>query len=84
MLYIVHVNQSVINIDPEIMGGTPVFKGTRVPIESLFDHLESGISLNEFLDQFPSVSRDQAVALLGMAEEILTSNNLEAVYETIA
>ncbi len=78
------MNLDVINIDPEIMGGTPVFKGTRVPIESLFDHLESNISLDEFLDQFPSVSREQAVALLGLAEEILTSKNLEAVYETIA
>lgn len=43
----------VINIDPDILGGTPVFSGTRVPVESLFDHLESGISLEEFLDDFP-------------------------------
>jgi uncharacterized protein (DUF433 family) len=78
------MRSDVINIDPEILGGTPVFRGTRVPIQSLFDWLESGISLDEFLDQFPSVSRDQAVALLGMAEEILTSDKLEAVYETIA
>lgn len=51
----------VINIDPEILGGTPVFSGTRVPIESLFDHLEDGVSLDEFLDDFPTVSREQAV-----------------------
>ncbi len=55
----------VINIDPEILGGTPVFTGTRVPVESLFDHLESGISLDEFLDDFPSVTKEQAVRLLG-------------------
>jgi len=48
----------VINIDPEILGGTPVFSGTRVPIESVFDHLEEGVSLDEFLDDFPTVTRE--------------------------
>ena len=54
----------VINIDPEILGGTPVFDGTRVPIESLFDHLEGGVSLDEFLDDFLTVTRNQAIEVL--------------------
>jgi uncharacterized protein (DUF433 family) len=49
---------------PEILGGTPVFVGTRVPVQSLFDYLEGGDTLNEFLKQFPSVRREQAVAAL--------------------
>jgi len=53
-----------ITIDPEILGGQPVFRGTRVPVESLFDHLEKGISLEEFLEDFPSVTQGQAVAVL--------------------
>lgn len=71
----------VINIDPEILSGTPVFKGTRVPIESLFDHLEKGISLDEFLDDFPTVTKEQAVKVLEIAETILTSDKLKAIYE---
>jgi uncharacterized protein (DUF433 family) len=51
--------------DPDILGGTPVFRGTRVPVESLFDHLAEGISLDDFLDDFPSVGREQAVGVLG-------------------
>ena len=51
---------SFVSIDPEILSGTPVFKGTRVPIRSLFDHLEAGDDLEVFLDGFPSVSRSQA------------------------
>ncbi len=50
--------------DPEILGGTPVFIGTRVPVQSLFDHLEGGESMAEFLEGFPSVSREQAIAVL--------------------
>ncbi len=57
------MDSKVININPEILGGTPVFGGTRVPIESLFDHLEAGVSLDEFLDDFPTVRREQAVAI---------------------
>ena len=74
----------VINIDPEILGGTPVFNGTRVPIESLFDHLEGGVSLDEFLDDFPTVRREQAIEVLSLAEEVLTSSKFESIYETIA
>ena len=53
--------KDIISIDPEVLSGQPVFKGTRVPVESLFDHLEAGVSLDEFLDDFPSVSKQQAV-----------------------
>lgn len=73
-----------INIDPDILGGTPVFSGTRVPIESLFDHLEAGDSLDEFLDDFPSVAREQAVEVLEMAGRVLTASNFEAIYEIAA
>lgn len=73
-----------ITIDKEILGGQPVFRGTRVPIETIFMHLEKGISLNEFLDDFPSVSRKQAVAVLEIAEKILISQNIEKLYEAAA
>jgi uncharacterized protein (DUF433 family) len=68
-----------INIDPEILGGTPVFNGTRVPIESLFDHLEEGVSLDEFLDDFPTVTREQAVEVLEMAGHVLTARNFDSI-----
>ena len=60
----------VINIDKEILGGTPVFNGTRVPIKNLFDYLETGDSIDEFLDDFPSVKREQIVKLLQFSEQI--------------
>ena len=59
--------EQVINQDPEIHGGTPVFTGTRVPIKALIDHLKAGESLDCFLEGFPSVSREQAVAFLELA-----------------
>jgi len=65
----------VINRDPEILGGTPVFAGTRVPVRAIFDYLEAGDNINEFLDDFPSVSRDQAIALLAAARENLIDDN---------
>ena len=55
---------SVVSIDNEVMGGTPVFVGTRVPVKSLFDYLEGGDTVDEFLRQFPSVGREQAIAAL--------------------
>lgn len=61
----------VIHSDPEILGGTPVFVGTRVPVQSLFDHLEGGDTLDEFLRQFPSVQREQAVTALELARDSL-------------
>jgi uncharacterized protein (DUF433 family) len=62
---------SVIHTDPEILGGTPVFVGTRVPLKTLIDYLEHGHPLAEFLDDFPTVSREQAVAALEEAREAL-------------
>ncbi len=53
-----------INVDKEILNGTPVFEGTRVPVSALLDNLESGVSLNEFLENFPTVKREQAVQVL--------------------
>jgi uncharacterized protein (DUF433 family) len=54
----------LISSNNDILGGQQVFAGTRVPVESLFDHLEAGVSLDEFLDDFPTVSKEQAVAIL--------------------
>ena len=63
---------SVVHPDPEIMGGAPVFVGTRVPVESLFDHLKAGDSIDVFLDGFPSVKREQVLKVLEVVEhEIL-------------
>ncbi len=61
----------VVHSDPDILGGTPVFVGTRVPIKTLLDYLEAGDSLDEFLDHFPSVTREQAVKVLQLAKEML-------------
>ncbi|MEJ7663881.1 MAG: DUF433 domain-containing protein [Hymenobacter sp.] len=66
----------LITTDPDILGGQPVFTGTRVPVETLFDHLEAGVPLDEFLDDFPTVSRSQAVALLDVASKLLTAKNI--------
>ena len=73
-----------INIDKAILGGNPVFKGTRVPVETLFLHLEKGIPLDEFLQDFPSVTKDQAIAVIEIASKILTSKNIEKIYEAAA
>jgi uncharacterized protein (DUF433 family) len=62
---------SVVHSDPEILGGTPVFVGTRVPLQNLIDYLAAGDSLDEFLEQFPSVSRAQAQAALELARDAL-------------
>jgi uncharacterized protein (DUF433 family) len=62
---------TVVHSDPEILGGTPVFVGTRVPFQNLIDYLAAGDSLDEFLRQFPSVTREQAQASLGLAREAL-------------
>jgi uncharacterized protein (DUF433 family) len=65
---------SVFHSDPEILGGTPVFIGTRVPLRNLIDYLERGHTLDEFLDDFPSVTREQAIAALEAAHEVLTGH----------
>ena len=76
--------KSLITIDNDILGGQPVFAGTRVPVETLFDHLESGVSLDDFLDDFPTVSKEQAIALLDVANKLLTSKNMEQLYASVA
>jgi uncharacterized protein (DUF433 family) len=73
-----------ITIDREILSGNPVFKGTRLPVQTLFDHLEHGVSLTEFLDDFPTVGKSQAIGVLEIAGKILTSKNIEQLYETAA
>ena len=76
--------QSLITIDNEILSGTAVFAGTRVPVESLFDHLEAGVSLDNFLEDFPTVSKEQAIAILDAANKFLTSKNVQQLYEAVA
>lgn len=73
----------IINIDPEILGGTPVFHGTRVPIKNLFDYLESGETIDFFLDDFGGVTREQVIRLLAMSQKLIeTSSNI--LHENIA
>lgn len=67
------IETELINIDPEILGGTPVFKGTRVPVKSLFDYLENNYSLDEFLECFPTVTRQMACRALELSESALLS-----------
>jgi uncharacterized protein (DUF433 family) len=69
-----HVSSvNIIVTDPDILGGTPVFRGTRVPFDALLDYLEGGQTLDEFLDDFPTVSRTAAVAALESAKSLLIS-----------
>jgi len=63
--------ESVVTVDPEVMSGTPVFAGTRVPVKNLLDYLAAGDPLERFLDHFPSVRREQAVAALEIAADLL-------------
>ncbi len=65
---------SVVRSDPEILGGTPVFVGTRVPVQALIDYIEAGHSLQEFLDDFPTVTRQLAVAALEQAKDHLIAD----------
>lgn len=67
------VPNQIIHADPEILAGEPVFVGTRVPLKNLFDYLEAGDSLELFLDAFPDVTREQAVAALELAREAVTA-----------
>lgn len=65
-----------INIDPETMGGTPVFTGTRVPIQSLFDYIETGETLEEFLENFPTVTHEQTIEVLEKAKKSITTEKI--------
>jgi uncharacterized protein (DUF433 family) len=76
--------RDLITINKEILGGQTVFKGTRVPVESLFDHLEAGVSLDAFLEDFPSVTKNQAVALLEWTNKLLNTKNLDQLYADVA
>ncbi|MDB5205410.1 MAG: hypothetical protein JWR72_485 [Flavisolibacter sp.] len=70
------MNYGAINIDIETMGGTPVFTGTRVPIQALFDYIETGETLDEFLENFPSVKKEFAIQVLEMAKKTLTTEKI--------
>jgi uncharacterized protein (DUF433 family) len=65
------MKSSVISTSPDVMGGTPVFAGTRVPVENLVDYLEGGESIDDFLEGFPSVTREQVIAVLGGADALV-------------
>ena len=65
--------QNILATDPEIQGGAPVFRGTRVPVRNLLDHLAGGGTLSTFLEDYPSVSREQAQAALELAKDALTA-----------
>jgi uncharacterized protein (DUF433 family) len=65
--------ESVVTRNPHVLGGTPVFAGTRVPVKNLLDYLAAGDTIERFLDHFPSVTREQTVAALELANDLLTS-----------
>lgn len=70
------MNYGAITIDPETMGGTPVFTGTRVPIQSLFDYIETGETVDEFLENFPSVKKEYVIQVLEMAKKTMTTEKI--------
>ncbi len=74
------MSNNLIEISPEILSGTPVFKNTRVPIKTLVDYLSAGESISDFLDDFPTVTKEQAISLLKLAQETL----LKQTYENFA
>jgi uncharacterized protein (DUF433 family) len=73
-----------ITIDQEILSGQPVFKGSRVPVITLFSHLEKGISLDDFLEDFPSVEKSTAIAVLELAENLFSNDKIIKLYEAAA
>lgn len=73
------MTDNLINKDPEILGGTPVFSGTRVPIRILIEYLEAGDRLDDFLESYPTVSRNQAIEVLKRAKAVLTEKSDEIV-----
>lgn len=76
--------KDLITIDPDTMGGQPVFKGTRVPVETLFDHLEDGVSLDDFLEDFETVSKNQAIGVMEIASKLLSSAKISELYASVA
>jgi uncharacterized protein (DUF433 family) len=77
------MDHRVINIDPEILGGTPVFFGTRVPIKNLFDYLETGDSIEDFLEDFEGVRKEQVIKLLEISQKLI-ENSTSILNENIA
>ena len=73
-----------ITIDPDIQYGKPVFRGTRVPVETLFWHLEKELSIDDFLEDFPSVTKEQAIGVIEIAHKLLASENIAKIYEAAA
>ena len=69
------MNNKIINIDPEILGGTPVFYGTRVPIKNLFDYLEAGETIETFLEDFDGVKKEQVTKVLELSEKLINSTS---------
>jgi uncharacterized protein (DUF433 family) len=67
------MDQRIVKSSPDILGGTPVFAGTRVPVQTLIEHLEAGDSIDDFLDGFPTVSREQVVAFLEQARDLVVA-----------
>ncbi len=87
MVTTVMSSKLVVHSDPDILGGTPVFIGTRVPIKTLLDYLEAGDPLDEFLDHFPSVSREQAISALELAcinADCIRESYLMSVYQSLS
>ncbi len=74
----------IISVDPEVLGGCPVFKGTRVPVESLIWHLEKGATIDTFLEDFPSVERQQVNSLLEVIGGLFSSEKIRKLYEAAA
>ncbi len=72
------ISNTAIHVDPEIMSGAPVFVGTRVPFKALVDYLNGGQPLSEFLEDFPTVSREQAIAAIQQASDALVANATSA------
>ncbi|SMO44695.1 DUF433 domain-containing protein [Gracilimonas mengyeensis] len=72
----------VIQSNPDILGGTSVFKGTRVPIQTLFDYLEEGSSLDDFLKDYPTVKKQQAISVLEIAGKVVSSKDFKLPHET--
>ena len=73
---LLNMRYGAINIDPETMGGTAVFTGSRIPIQTLFDYMEGGDDLDEFLLDYPSISRETAIEVLEMAKKFLTTEKM--------
>ncbi|NEN22336.1 DUF433 domain-containing protein [Cryomorpha ignava] len=74
----------LLTTNSEIQNGQPVFTCTRVPVETLFWHLQKGISIDEFLTDFPSVKRSQVIGVIAIARKIMTSENVDKIYEAVA